>query len=109
MNGEGLIIFIEKDDSIISMDDYVSSHDAFAVVRKETNKIEAIYIKGQLITQHETLDSVIPFAAIAEDGTVNVTLMFNFKYQHYFDSDEFIIKNVDLHSVTAKEVLYKFN
>lgn len=102
-------MFIEKDDSVISMDDYVSSHDAFAVVRKETNKVEAIYIKGQPITQYETVDMVIPFAAIAENGTVCAELMYNFQYKHYFDADEFIIKSVDLHSITAKEVLYKFN
>ena len=102
-------MFVEKDTSIIPMSDYASSHDAFTVIRKETNKVEAIYIKGQPITQHETLDLVIPFAAIAEDGTVQVVLMYNYEYQHYFDTDEFIIKSVDLHSITAKEVLYKFN
>lgn len=102
-------MFVEKDTSIIPMSDYVSSHDAFAVIRKETNKVEEIYIKGQLIIQYETLDKIIPFAVITEDGTVHAISMYNFEYQHYFDTDEFIIKSVDLHSITAKEVLYKFN
>lgn len=102
-------MFVEKDTSIIPMSDYVSLHDAFAVIRKSTNEIEVIYIKGQPITQYATADVVIPFATITADGHVCTTLMFNYEYRHYFDADEFIIKSVDLHSITAKEVLYKFN
>lgn len=102
-------MFVEdRVETYAEQDEPVSNYSAFALVDKETDKINCIYVCNGFIVDEDGVERIL-YIRITDNGTISVMqTTHNKTFKETFDLGLYAIKAIQSESVYAENVKFKY-